>query len=1080
MVKFRPIVAIAVIASAFFAHGANVDSVSTQMGTLVVDGSTYTATSLEYKASPSNSSAPYRTEAGWYAGIKLTWASGKQGASSTKAKVDDAYGLNTVDEYTVYNWGDKTPSGCGMNNTFSGSIKKMSTTEWCIYVTPDVMKTCAQQEKDYEVTLTIGGNTYKIIVPRTVTLVDDNGVQLYPITEQIDISGEELMFSPASSFFYDATEKRVSPTLSVNGLTATFDVAEGSVTNATAIGTYSVTVNGTGDFKGTTSGTWEIKNTEGAPTSVAASAAGSMTNEGNDFTLSDSSKLEYDAENGVWYAGITITWPMDKNDSWSVSGGGYAHYVKMESAQVTVSDGSLSHDSKSNKFRQSLTSGEKGFTYLDTTTWKVPLTPSIITTALAEEKTELKYTMNAGAFVWGDDTEGDPDGVAFADYTITIPLDGNLKLYDAYDNQAYPALPYVAQIGGKKYLSLADALNASVSGQTVALIAQDDSDGEVAVPAGVTVALGAFGSANATYVLLIGSVLTSDAECVVSTTETGYGVEMSGEGPYTYEVVLQHVHNWQVVPNGSVLTATCVAEACPLDPTTYSMSLFTGVNFGATEDVDSKVYDGTSMLCKAVYGEGFTNVFPNVEAHISVTKGVETVDTITDAGEYTVTMTVTGLEDEQSYELTRIVTISKIDISSATLAFSPASVTYNGAEQTVTPSVTVGGVTATLTDGLEVAAGTCSATEIGTYSVTVSGTGNFMGTAASANWSIVNTTGEPVSVTESAAGSMTKSGNDFTLSDSSKLEYDAENGVWYAGITITWPMEKKKTLGIVSSVDYVTEDMVKVTKEYGEVNHVTEDYTYLVVNTITYVNTTTWKVGITPAIVETALDEGKTALEWTARAGAISSDTYEAGVEFRDYSITIPLEGITLYDENGKQVYPKTEGQTVIDEIKEEVETTNPDDKAKVEAKIDEVAEVAGEGKEQDVAKWVNNMVEKAGSPTTFFDALAESDYVKASFELGTETLITEESEVEVAEFVSMDDGFSFAVKVDDGDVEAARVRAASIIQSITSLGGDEKFKPLNADRIRFDGNKIIIDKDANVNSEFFKIVINKDGASAE
>lgn len=1570
---FKSIVAImAVFASALFAHGANVSSVSTQMGTLTEDDTSYTASALEYKASPSNSSAPYRTQEGWYAGLKLTWSSNSQTATSTKAKVVDNGGLNAIGEYTVYNSGDKTPSGSGMKNTTSqsGTVFNrkywMSTTEWYIYVTPEFMYSL--NGEDYSATLTIGGNTYTITVPQTVELFDGDGVQCYPAIAVVDgkvygdmglavaagvtaaAAGKDMEFfveptecpegvsvekdgdvwklvvsGPTSIESVDITLSETEP-IPFDGKEHSVDVTEvmlGDVVlsrgvdysvsgdlSATERGEYTVTVTGIGNFEGTATATWSIVNTTGTGSTVTESATGSMTASGNDFTLSDSSKLEYDAENEVWYAGITIKWPVTTHNG--TTGGGYARYVKTDTKKLEYSDGIVQDVTSEGSYKLNALNTTK-FTYLDTTTWKVGITPDIITAALDDGKTELVYTMTAGAFIWGNDTEGDPDGVAFADYTITIPLDENLKLYDNYENQAYPAVDYVAQIGGKKYLSLTDALAASASGQTVALIAQDDYDGEYGIPEGVTVALGEFGSADATYVLSLGSVLTSDAACVVSTSETGYGVERSGEGPYTYNIVMQHVHNWEVVVDDehkNILTATCVAEACPLDTTTYSMRLFTGVKSGTTEDVDGKVYDGESMSRKAEFGDGFTDVFPNVETQISVTKGDESVDTIKDVGEYVVTMTVkgvgndetveytlvkevaisqldiegatvtlnpssvtydgkehtvsctikknnltatfdfaegsvtsataigeytvkmnatgnfegsatatwsivnttgslkgvtsavsgvgdfdsenntlavsdtaaleysdnawyagitlewpldvknysgigqyghayyitedsirvvaeegefenvssngsykenalasstknftyiasttwkvaitpavveaalseektslewtmnagaiqsdtyangvafadytitlpldepvefvlgagetydlgdtvltttriqlgagasvtssvaqmvadaiytevtgyevvfsedggkyvyaaqlthvhdwsvekaengyeliatcanadcdinggevkmwldvgttektydgksvtrvavygdgfktvypdvtavltvndvengvindageytakltvTGLGDEKMYELSRTVTISKVDISEAALVLTPATTTYNGKEQTVSPSVTVNNLSATIEVDAENSI--TAATEMGTYSVTVNGTGNFEGTAT-ATWSIVNTTGTPTSVAESAAGSMDKNGNDFTLSDSSKLEYDAEKEVWYAGITITWPMEKKdfEKTSWTCYAHYVTDDSVKATAEQGEITHTKAETSYEVWNgsynllgdmtdtkLFTYVSITTWKVAITPTIIDAALAEEKTSLAYTMNAGAfIWGDDTEGdpdGVAFADYTITIPLEGINLYDGDGKQVYPKTEGQAVIDEIKDDIQTTDPDDKEKVEAKVDHVAEIAGEGNEQAVADWVDKMVDIAGSTTAFFDALAKSEYVGASFELGTETLITEESEVEVAEFESTDDGFTFEVKIDDGDIDAKRVKAASVIQTVTSLDGESEFAPLDAERIIFDGNKITITKDPNLDCEFFKIVIEKD-----
>ena len=66
-------------------------------------------------------------------------------------------------------------------------------------------------------------------------------------------------------------------------------------------------------------------------------------------------------------------------------------------------------------------------------------------------------------------------------------------------------------------------------------------------------------------------------------------------------------------------------------------------------------------------------------------------------------------------------------------------------------------------------------------------------------------------------------------------------------------------------------------------------------------------------------------------------------------------------------------------------------------------------------------------------------------------------------------------MKIDDGDIDAKRVKAASVIQTVTSLDGESEFAPLDAERIIFDGNKITITKDPNLDCEFFKIVIEKD-----
>ena len=853
-------------------------------------------------------------------------------------------------------------------------------------------------------TVTGLGDDREYVLSRTVTI------------SQADISGTALVLTPATTT-YNCAEQTVTPSVTVNGRAATFEVDTGSSTlAATEIGTYSVTVNGTGNFTGTATATWSIVNTTGALNSLTPSVGGvgSIANENatNTLTIADSTALEY--SDGAWFAGIALEWPVETKDYSGIGQYGHAYYITEGSVRVAADEGVFTNELAHGSYKYNLISSPE-FTYLSNTTWKVALTPAIVEAALGEGKTVLEWTMRAGAI--SSDTYA--AGVAFADYAIALPLDE----------------PVVFALGeGEAY------------------------------------DLGATVLTTTKIQLAVGASVTSDVaqtDGAIYTEATGYEIERTEEGgQYVYTTKFTHVHDWSVskAANGYELVATCANPECDINGGEVKMWL----DVGTTE----KTYDGNSVTRMAAFGEGFLTVYPDAAAVLTV-NGVEN-GVINDAGEYEVVLTVTGV-GEGTFTLSRTVTISKADITGAALVLTPATMTYNCAEQTVAPSVTVGGVTATLNNGLVVADGSCSATEIGTYSVTVSGTGNFMGTAASATWSIVNTTGEPTSVTESAAGSMTKSGNDFTLSDSSKLEYDAENGVWYAGITITWPIEKKKTLGVVRDVDYVTADMVKVTKDYGDVNHVTEDYTYLVVNTITYVNTTTWKVGITPAIVEAASGEGKTVLEWTMRAGAISSGTYEAGVAFRDYTITIPIEGLTLYDGDGKQVYPKTAGQLIIEGIKADIsEAVSGDVAANAAAKIDLLAEVAGEGNEQAVADWVDGMKGEATS-AAFFTELAQSDYVKASFELATDSLITEASEVEVAEFGMTEGGFTFTVKVDGDDIEAARVKAAGIVRTGTDL---DSFGPLPAERIEISGGgEMTVKKDVNATREFFKIVIEKDAA---
>ena len=1112
---FKSIVAAtAVFASALFAHGANVSSVTKQMGTLDGSASPYTAASLVYKTANQASSGCNRSVEGWYAGLKLSWTKNKQKTSDTSVSVsDNADSINEISyKASDYTSDNRAPDNSGMKNTITTYwfTPYMETTEWYVCITPEILYSLG--ETDYSATLNIGGNTYTITVPQTVELFDGDGVQWYPAKAVVDgkvygdmglaveagataaAAGKDMAFfeeptgcpegvsvekdgnvwklvvsgptsiesvditlSKTEPITFDGKEHSVDVTAVMLGdvvLSRDVDYSVSGDLSATERGEYTVTVTGTGNFTGSATAEWSIVNTTGSLSGVtsAVSGIGDYDSENNTLTVTDSTALEY--SDGAWYAGLTLTWPMTAlNVSLNPLRDGSADYVKPEKMQLTI-DGNVYTGSEilsseavysagklaakvstdTYKYYESLISQPtKQFEYLATTTWKVAVTPAIIEAALANDEDELVYTMNAGAFVWEDGREGDSDGVAFADYTITLPLDEPVE-FVLGEGEAY-----------------------------------DLGDTELT---------------TTKIQLAAGACVTCDvvqAEGLIYTEVNGYDVVCSEDGgKYVYTAILTHVHDWSasVAENGYELVATCENDECDINAGVVKMWL----DVGTTE----KPYDGNSVTRFAVYGDGFKTVYPDSTNVVLTVNGVKD-GVIKNAGEYDVELTVNGV-GEETYTLSRKVTISKVDITGATLVLSPATTPYNGTEQTVAPSVNANGLAATFEVDTETS--TTAATEMGTYTVTVNGTGNFTG-SATATWSIVNTTGTPTSVAASAAGSMTNVGNDFTLSDSSKLEYDAENEVWYAGITIAWPMSKTDYAWYVlytrqGSAKYVKEESAKITTVDGFTTNVMETASYKTGSNaskdFTYVSTTTWKVPLTPAIIEAAIAEEKASLTYTMNAGAfIWGDDTEGdpdGVAFTDYTITIPLEGIKLYDGDGNQVYPKPEGQTIIEDIKDDIGDVVSDAEVAegAKAKIDLLAGVAGEGKEQSVAEWVDSM--KGDDAATFYAELAQSEYVEASFGLGTTSLISDASDVEVAEFESTDGGFTLAVTIDDKNIDAERIQQlASIIWSATSLGGEIEFAPLVPGRISVEGGKVIVSKDANADCEFFKIMISKDSA---
>ena len=176
------------------------DSVEATTGTLAANGDNWTASSLQYIAPLSNDSFN-RSETGWYAGIRRTWALSSTGsglgkkytgtkANSVKASYSDNAG-RTIAEYNVYNslgTTEQSRDGSGIRNgtQLGGVALYMKTTDWNVWVTPETMHALAQEGKDYVATLTIGGCTNTITVPQTVVLTDDDGVQWYPAIAVVD------------------------------------------------------------------------------------------------------------------------------------------------------------------------------------------------------------------------------------------------------------------------------------------------------------------------------------------------------------------------------------------------------------------------------------------------------------------------------------------------------------------------------------------------------------------------------------------------------------------------------------------------------------------------------------------------------------------------------------------------------------------------------------------------------------------------------------------------------------------------------------------------------------------------------
>lgn len=402
--------------------------------------------------------------------------------------------------------------------------------------------------------------------------------------------------------------------------------ATGSRTEDT---TYTVTINAIegSDYTGTKSVTWKIIAPSGAFESgkIAPTVAALGTFENNTLAVTDTSTLK--PENGVWYAGLTFTWPesvktVAQSDSYQ-----YAQYVKPDAASViiggtpyaasgaTYEGGRIVGATDNGSYNTKIYGGTESFTYLKTTTWQIALTPDIL--KAAEASGTISQTANIGSIVWGTAKEGDTDGVKFADYTITVDVSKTV-LNDEYGNQVYPHVDFVAENGTthKKYETLAAALDAANEGETVTLIADAEEDAFEISP-GVTLDLVGFGNGDASYLLKssegAGATLKS-AEAETVEAITGYAVVTDTEtepGVYIYTTKLAHQHAWTfAVVDGTNLVATCAdPDTCTIEGAQLKMQL---------QGVDDKEYDGKGISPSVVDIDVGGNKFREVIEGVTV------------------------------------------------------------------------------------------------------------------------------------------------------------------------------------------------------------------------------------------------------------------------------------------------------------------------------------------------------------------------------------------------------------------------------------------------------------------------------
>ena len=187
--------------------------------------------------------------------------------------------------------------------------------------------------------------------------------------------------------------------------------------------------------------------------------------------------------------------------------------------------------------------------------------------------------------------------------------------------------------------------------------------------------------------------------------------------------------NYTFVQGGNTTTAT--ARIAPL-PVVLTWSETTSFTY------DGQPHSVTASITNAVSGDTFNLTYEN--------------NAKTDVGSYTAK--VTGLGND-NYTLTGATgteqawSIVEASIAGATVELNQNSFTYNGSEQKPGVTVKLGDKTLTESDYTVTYSGNC--TDAGTYTVTVTGTGNYSGEAESQTYTI-----EKATVTPSISGTASK------------------------------------------------------------------------------------------------------------------------------------------------------------------------------------------------------------------------------------------------------------------------------------------------------------------------------------
>ena len=229
-----------------------------------------------------------------------------------------------------------------------------------------------------------------------------------------------------------------------------------------------------------------------------------------------------------------------------------------------------------------------------------------------------------------------------------------------------------------------------------------------------------------------------------------------------------HVHNWSYTADGSTITATCEGTIGSCSDKEQSITLNAPDAGYSGNPVEAEVTrDGTDLS----YTLRYTGT------------NYDSTDAPTNAGDYTVTMTVGDKSVSGSF------TISPKNIANCTASLSQNSFTYDGKAPALTVSVVDNGVGSTpLAKDTDYTVGTVQV-NAGSHKLTVTGIGNYTGTVE-LDYTI---TAKEVSIIGAAIQSVTYDPNGYTLT---------VTGVTFDGVVDgeTFAYTAEATLGTTNAV----------------------------------------------------------------------------------------------------------------------------------------------------------------------------------------------------------------------------------------------------------------------------------------